>query len=186
MATVPHAQTPVHITLPFEEDAWRAHDPSLHKVPEWDAVRSGLASWLPEPDGVAWLRSLANERHSEESDPSGVLALAASAMLDLVRDMRFHKSRTVTDYVNNPNTRPTMAALVNLTVPPEGHRVSGFAAALDRLAEEYLRLHTAAGGLAAWAVEDVAHEVETYGSANLAEYEIDEAAFRAACHAAGL
>lgn len=169
MATVPHAAENVHITLPFENDA------------AWFAEVDQLAD---DPAGLAWLKGIANERHSEDTDPSGALALAASAVLDVVRDMRFHRAEWITDYLTNPNTRPTLGALVNLTVPAEGHRVSGFAAALDQLAREYLALHTTAGRLAAWAVLDVAHEVETYGSANLTEYEIDEAAFRAACRAA--
>ncbi len=151
--------------LPFEHDtAWWA---SLDAPPV-------------QTDGLAWLVSVGNESHPESSDPSGARALAGSAVLDVVADVRFHRSPTIAAYLDSPHTRPTVAALVKLTVPSPGHRVSGFAAALDDVAREWLALGTLAGRLAAWAVEDVAHEVEWYGSGSLREWELDRAAFAAA------
>lgn len=179
-------------------DSWLTRTP-----PEWEDDATDLAwlaslddsardddpaflAWIAEQeadmDGLAWLTAIGNTRHGEDTDPSGAKALAASAILDLLYDLRFHRCPTLARYLDSPHTRPTVAALVALTVPgPSCRRVSGFAAELDRLAEEYLQLGTVAGRLAAWAVEDLAHDVEWYGSGNLVEWELDRAAFHAAC-----
>lgn len=184
MTTLSRDPVTVHIVRPAydaDPEVINAYNDELFEA--WLAANEP-ADWpapLPQTDGLAWLVALGNQHHPEDTDPTGARALAGSAVLDVVADVRFHRSVTLARYLDSPHTRPTVEALVALTVPGPDRRVSGFAAELDALAREWLGLGTVAGRLAAWTVEDLAHEVEWYGSGSLREWEIDRAAFHAAC-----